>query len=619
VPVAHLFTGRRVRTDLALTTRVPMPAPNLLCYGDNLVMLREYVPDASVDLVYLDPPFNSNATYNMLFKEQDGTRAAAQFKAFGDTWRWDEGASRTFDETVERGGKVADALIALRTLVPGSDLLAYLSMMAPRLIELHRVLKPTGSLYLHCDPGASHYLKLLLDAVFSGAQFRNEIIWQRTSAHGNATKKYAAVHDTILFYTKGARATWNQQFEPYSDSYVATHFVHVDDDGRRFRRVDLRNPGVRPNLRYDYVASNGRTYEPHPNGWAVSRERMEQLDRQGKLFFPKKANGRLRRKLYLDDSAGVPISDTWTDIKPIFATGDERLGYPTQKPEALLDRIILASTNEGDVVLDAFCGCGTAVASAQRLGRQWIGIDITHLAISLIKKRLRDAHGDSVRYRLVGAPATAAEAVHLAKDDPRAFQDWAVALVGAQPTASRGADRGIDGRLWFRDARSSKHQGIIISVKAGKVQPAHLRELGGVLTRERAAIGVLICLEQPSRAMREEAASSGFVQTAWGRHQRVQILTIDDLFDGKTIDYPKTAGADVTFKRARKAKTVPKAIPQDLFADALAGTALSREQAAGAKPAARPTTRRSSTKVSRDLKPTPSRRRRHPRVVDVDE
>lgn len=552
---------------------------NLLCYGDNLAMLRDHVPDQSVDLVYLDPPFNSNANYNMLFKAQDGSRTAAQFKAFGDTWRWDEAASRTFDDTVAKGGRLAEALIALRTLVGGSDMLAYLSMMSPRLVELHRVLKPAGSLYLHCDPGASHYLKILLDAVFGAGQFKNEIVWRRTSAHGNATKKYAAVHDTLLFYSKGSRATWNQQFDPYTAEYIETHFVHEDPDGRRFRRTDLRNPGVRPNLRYDYPASNGVTYKPHPNGWAVSIERMRDLDRAGKLFFPKKVNGRLRRKLYLDETQGVPVSDTWVDIKPIFATGDERLGYPTQKPEALLDRLIAASTNKGDVVLDPFCGCGTAVASAQRLGRRWIGIDITHLAISLIKKRLREAHGDEARYRLVGAPATADEAVHLAKDDPRAFQDWAVNLVGAQPTASRGADRGIDGRLWFRDARSAKQHCVIISVKAGRIQPAHLRELGGVLSRESAAVGVLICLESPTRAMREEVANSGFFSSAWGRHPRLQILTIEDLFSGKKVDYPHTAGAEKTFKRSPKAKHLPRAVPRDLFAhDPLAGTALSRNR-----------------------------------------
>ena len=526
-------------------------ADNKLYYGDNLDVLRRHVPDESVDLVYLDPPFNSNADYNVLFARHDGTAAAAQIQAFEDTWRWDMAAARALDEVVMGGGKVADAMLAFQRFLGQSDMLAYLAMMAPRLIELRRVLKPTGSLYLHCDPTASHYLKMLMDAVLGAENFRSEIIWRRTSAHGDARRKFAAVHDTILFYAQSQRTKLNRQFEPYSEDYIATHFVHVDPDGRKFRRVDLRSPSPRPNLTYNYSASNGITYEPHANGWAVSREKMEQLDREGRLFFPKKTTGRLRRKLYLDESPGVPVSDNWIDIKPIFAVGAERLGYPTQKPLKLLERIILTSSNEGEVVLDPFCGCGTTVAAAEKLKRQWIGIDITHLAVNLMKHRLQDAFGPSVaeHYDVIGEPTTVEGAWELAKSDPYQFQFWALGLVGARPhEEKKGADKGIDGRLHFLDPETGKYKDVIISVKAGKPTVSHLRDLRGVVDREKAAIGVLITMQDPTRPMVREAATGEFYNSPFGQHPSLQLLTIQELLDGGRIDYPRQA--DVTIKKA---------------------------------------------------------------------
>jgi DNA modification methylase len=533
-------------------------ADNTLYYGDNLDIMRRYVADESVDLVYLDPPFNSNATYNVLFAEQDGSQAASQIKAFEDTWRWDQGAERAYQEIVEAGGDVSRALQAFRTLLGESNMMAYLAMMAPRLVELRRVLKPTGSIYLHCDPTASHYLKLLMDAVFGPERLQNEIVWRRTSAHGNASCKYASIHDILLYYSKGTRTTWNQQFEPYTEEYIATHFVHVDPDGRRFRRADLRNPGVRPNLRYDYTASNGITYKPHPNGWAISREKMEQLDREGRLFFPTKIDGRLRRKLYLDESPGVPVSDNWVDIKPIFATGSERLGYPTQKPEALLERIINSSSNEGDVVLDPFCGCGTAITVAQKLKRRWIGIDITHLAVNLMKYRLQDTFGEAVKkeYDVIGEPTDIAGAEQLAGEDPYQFQWWALGLVGARPVEQKkGADKGIDGRVYFHEPNEKATRQIIFSVKAGHTGVAHVRDLRGVLDREKAQIGVLITLQEPTAPMRKEAASAGFYKSSWGEHPRLQVVTVGELLEGKRLDTPPLHQADRTFRKApRKAE-----------------------------------------------------------------
>jgi len=532
-------------------------AENFLYYGDNLDVLRRHVRDESVDLVYLDPPFNSNQDYNVLFAEQDGTRSAAQIKAFEDTWRWDQGAARTYEEVVEFGGKVSETMQAFRQILGDNDMMAYLAMMAPRLVELRRVMKVTGTIYLHCDPTASHYLKLLMDATFGPQNFRNEIIWQRTSAHGNATRKLAAIHDTILLYSKSEKYIWNQLYRPYSKEYIAEHFVHLDPDGRRFRRVDLRNPGVRPNLRYDYLARNGRLYKPHPNGWAVSIDVMRELDRQGRLFFPAKEHGRLRKKIYLDESPGVPLTDSWDDLPPIHASAQERLGYPTQKPEALLERIVGASSKQGDVVLDPFCGCGTAIAAAQKLNRLWIGIDITHLAIGLIKHRLQAAFGNAVAYEVIGEPVSVEDAETLAHQDPYQFQWWALGLVGARPTEQKkGADKGIDGRIYFHDeGKGGKTKQIILSVKAGHVTVSQLRDLRGVLDRENAEIGVLISLEEPTKAMRSEAAGAGFYKTPYGNHPRLQVLTVGELLNGAGIDYPpQHARADTTFKKAPKVK-----------------------------------------------------------------
>jgi DNA modification methylase len=530
---------------------------NLLYYGDNLEVLRLHVASESVDLVYLDPPFNSNASYNVLFAERDGTKAASQIRAFEDTWRWDEGAARACAEVIESGGKVSEAMQAFRTLLGDNDMMAYLAMMAPRLVELRRVLKPTGSIYLHCDPTASHYLKMLLDAIFAPEHFLNEIIWKRTSAHSDASRRCATVHDTILAYGKSKQAKWNQTFTPYSKEYIEKHFVHKDPDGRLFRRTDLSSPHPRPNLTYDYRARNGRLYRPHANGWKVSIEVMRQLDEEGRLFFPAKEDSRLRRKLYLDEAPGVMVSDIWTDLPPIHSGSAERLGYPTQKPEALLERILSASTDEGDTVLDPFCGCGTTIAAAQKLKRRWIGIDITHLAITLIRSRLTDAFLGTAKYEVVGEPVSLPDAASLAATDPYQFQWWALGLVGARPVEQKkGGDKGIDGRLYFHDDTSGKTKQVILSVKAGHVTPGHLRDLRGVLDREHAEIGVLLCMEEPTKGLRKEAASAGFYKSPdWGTtHPRLQILTVAELLDERHIDMPATRQTSVTFKKAPRAK-----------------------------------------------------------------
>jgi DNA modification methylase len=531
--------------------------PNRLFYGDNLDVLRQHVASESVDLVYLDPPFNSNANYNVLFKERDGTQAAAQIQAFEDTWRWDEGAARAYQELVETGGRVSQAMQAFRTLLGDTDMLAYLAMMAPRLGELRRVLKPTGSIYLHCDPTASHYLKMLMDAVFGPAQFSSEIIWKRYGAHSNSMR-YGAVHDVILFYGRSDQVVFNRQFEPYTPAYIEERFRFKDPDGRRWAEQNLNNPATRPNLMYPFKAKNGRTYASPTNGWKYTKERMTALDAGGGLHYPKKLAGRLRLKNYLDEMPGVPIPDVWSDLNVIGGTSPERLGYPTQKPIALLERIITSSSNEGDVVLDAFCGCGTTVAAAQKLNRQWIGIDITNLAIGLIRHRLRDAYGDDIEqtYEVIGEPVSVADAETLAASDPYQFQWWALGLVGARPAeGKKGADQGIDGRIYFHegDAGNATKQ-VILSVKAGKLHAPYVRDLRGVIEREKAAIGVMLALDEPTKAMRTEAASAGFYKSPWGQHPRLQIVTVGELLAGKRLDIPPVRQTSVTHRRAPKVK-----------------------------------------------------------------
>lgn len=527
--------------------------PNLLFYGDNLHVLREHVRDESIDLVYLDPPFNKGVDYNILFKEKSGAKPAAQIKAFEDTWRWDQAAWQSYQDVVRNGPPaVSEAMQAFRRLVGQSDMLAYLSMMAPRLVELARVLKATGSIYLHCDPTASHYLKLLMDAVFGPLNFLNEITWKRTHSHGNVVRNFGSICDTLLVCTKTKAYTWNQQYTPLPRDYIERSFRHQDPDGRRWQSVTLRNPSPRPNLVYPYTASNGVTYYPHPNGWVCDEKRMRQLDREGRLHFPSKRTGALRLKMYLDESPGVRLQNLWDDIPAIGSRATERLGYPTQKPEALLERIIRTSTNEGDVVLDPFCGCGTTVAVAQALGRRWIGIDIAKVAIEIIEARLERDYGEDVRttYEVRPEPASVEDAYTLAEEDKHAFQDWALRRLGAYSgtRSKKGADKGIDGRMYYVDALDGETKLIVVSVKGGHTGPSHVRDLRGVMERERAAIGVLLTRRPPTRAMKAEAAEAGsFYAANLGRLiQRLQILTVGDLFAGRDVEFPaETVVAEV--------------------------------------------------------------------------
>ncbi|MDE3181490.1 MAG: restriction endonuclease [Acidobacteriota bacterium] len=553
---------------------------NTLYFGDNLEVLRTNVPDQSVDLIYLDPPFNSNANYNVLFREKSGEESAAQIHAFEDTWGWGLESEAAYNELVTQGPKkLADLMQALLSFLGRNDMMAYLVMMAIRLVELHRVLKSTGSIYLHCDPTASHYLKIVLDSIFSPGNFRNEIIWQRTSAHANVIQKYGSVHDTLFFYTRTDEFCWNQQYTSYDDEYIETFFDQVDECGHRYFRRDLTAAMSH--------ASRGQIYTwrgitpPPSRCWAKTKDNMEKLEAEGRIHWPKKKGGMPRLKLYPEDQPGVPIQDTWADIKTMHNLSSERLGYPTQKPESLLERIIKASSNEGDLVLDPFCGCGTAIAVAERLKRRWIGIDVTYLAINLVQRRLRDTFGEELSdYDIIGAPKDVAGAEALKEIDPYQFEWWAVDLVDARPARDRkkGADSGVDGYINFLDEKSGVWKKVIVQVKSGYVGANHVRDLKGVLEREKAAIGALITLREPTKPMLIEASAAGFYEPTESsekflkvrvggskRYPRIQIRTIAELLDGRKLEYPAGAVARVeTFRKAeRQSKNAAK--QPDLF------------------------------------------------------
>lgn len=527
---------------------------NKLFYGDNIEVLRESIQSESVDLVYLDPPFNSKRDYNLLFKSPKGEASDAQITAFDDSWHWGPAAEQEYNNILQQANTdVAELMRSLRSFLGENDMMAYLTMMANRLLQLHRVLKPSGSLYLHCDPTASHYLKIVLDAAFGQAGFRTEISWKRSSAHNDAKqgrKQYGNIRDTILFYTKSANWTWTWLFTPYDQAYIDGFYKHIEEGtGRRYRLDNLTAAKPGGDVSYDFHGT--RPYKGR--FWAYSRENMEKFLAEGRLYFPKNG-GTPSYKRYLDEMPGVPLQNDWGDIKPV--PPDEYLGYPTQKPLALLERIIAASSNAGDVVLDPFCGCGTAVHAAEKLGRSWIGIDVTHLAISLIEKRMRDAFGSDCSFEVHGTPGDSEAARDLAKRDKYQFQWWAVSLVNGQPFQGKkkGADTGIDGVKYFHDVTGDARK-IIISVKGGNLKVDDVRALNHVREREKADIGALISLEEPTRTMIKEAASAGVYQDESAAKRtvgRIQLLTVTDLLSGKArLEHPDYI-PDVARKKAKR-------------------------------------------------------------------
>ena len=519
--------------------------PNALFYGDNLAVLRERVADESVDLVYLDPPFNSNASYNVLFREKTGEESPAQIQAFMDSWEWTSETEYTYEYEIIGNptvpSAVKDMIGAFRQFIGRNDMMAYLVMMTPRLVEMRRVLKSTGSIYLHCDPTAGDYLKLLMDSVYGMRNFRTNITWKRTSAHSDTrqgSKQHGRVHDNLLFYTKTSRWNWNPVYTPYDQEYIEDFYRHIEPDtGRRYTLDNITGPGGAAKGNPSYEVMGVTRY------WRYSQERMQELMDEGRIV--QTSPGAVPRyKRYLDEMPGVPLQDVWTDIGPIGSRARERLGYPTQKPEALLERIIRASSNEGDVVLDPFCGCGTAVAAAHKLGRQWLGIDITHLAVALMKNRLKTAFDlEAGRdYDVIGEPQDEGSARALWEQDPYQFQFWAVSLLEAQPQSEqrRGADRGVDGMLYFIDGPRRTPHKAVIQVKGGRVSSPQVRDLVGVVEREQAAMGLFISLEPPTRDMRQEAAAAGFFHSdLWAREfPKVQLRTVGEMLSGNGFELP---------------------------------------------------------------------------------
>jgi site-specific DNA-methyltransferase (adenine-specific) len=431
--------------------------------------------------------------------------------------------------------------------------------MAVRLIELHRVLKPTGSLFLHCDPTASHYIKLILDSIFSPKNFRNEIIWERSQPKGHATTRFSRAHDTIFYYSKSEQVVFNPQFTEHDPAYLEKFYRYVEPETRRRYTLDnLLNPNKeRPNLTYEFPPGSGTV-----RVWRWTQERMMQAWEAGRVVIPEEG-GVARYKRYLDEMQGTLVKDIWYDIEHLHGSSNEYMGYQTQKPEALLERIIRAASHEGDTVLDPFCGCGTAVAVAERLKRRWIGIDVTYLAIDLIRKRLRDSFGNELApYEEIGIPRDMPSAERLFKIDPFQFECWALATVEARSARDkRGADRGIDGVMNLRDEYNGEYKKIILQVKGGQVGVSQVRDLKGVLEREKAEIGVFLTLRKPTRQMREEADAAGsFINQDFPKQRfpRLQLIAIEEIFAGKKIVFPTWWSQDTFKKSARRRKNNPE-------------------------------------------------------------
>lgn len=569
---------------------------NILFYGDNLPILREYIPNESVDLIYLDPPFNSNRSYNVLFRDESGQEAEAQIAAFEDTWHWNQAAEETYHHLVtEYPEHIATMIAALRQFIGTNQMMAYLVMMTVRLVELRRVLKSTGSLYLHCDPTASHYLKIILDTIFGLQDFRNEIVWRRTGSH-NTRRSYGPIHDTILFYTKTDDYCFNIIKRPYMLGHVETRYSQ--DETGRYKFTSGGNILTGAGATKGESGMPWRGFDPSAKNrhWAIPGFLAEQMPPEfEELGVLDKLDALLEAGLieikegsawptpvrYLEPDDGQPLQDIWAyqpytedtvygtdegidaDVSWLGTTDPERLGYPTQKPLGLLERIISASSNPSDIVLDPFAGCGSAIIAAQKLGRRWVGIDITYLAIALNKNRLKDVFPDAT-YQVIGEPEDLLSARQLANDDRYQFQWWALSLVRARPLGGevgdrrgkKGSDRGIDGVINFIDDPSRRLKRVLAQVKSGHVKSGDIRDLVGTVERENAAIGVFITLEPPTTEMRREAVSAGFYHSpGWGQtYPRIQVLTIEELLHGANVQMPPS---HLTFKQAPRADSDP--------------------------------------------------------------
>ncbi len=537
---------------------------NRLYYGDCLTVMRE-MNLATADLIYLDPPFNSERDYSAIYKDETGRPLPDQVQAFCDQWTLDEETERAIrvQPVLMRENGIADEVAefwrlwmqALRNTNP--SLLAYLTYMVQRLLPMRGILTPTGSIFLHCDATASHYIKVLMDAIFGHENFRNEIVWKRTNAHSSA-KRYGPIHDTILFYSRGSTYRWNKTYQPYDQAYIDQFYRHEDATGR-YQLVDLTAAGAR-------TGESGQTWRdinPGSRHWAVPRSfegaeklpksthaALDALEEMGRLVWPNKVGGKPRFKRYLHEMPGMALQDIITDLPPIAAHAEERLGYATQKPVALLERIIEASSNPGDVVLDPFCGCATTLEAAHKLGRKWIGIDIAIHAIKRVAKvRLEERLGlvEGRDFVIDGVPQTREGAQDLWERDKYHFQKWAVEQVDGFVTTKRTADGGIDGRIYFDLPGHDDFQSMALEVKGGRnVGISVLRELLGVLENDQAKMAGLIVLHKPSD--RQMASFSRFMAEAGDLdvhgmlYAKMQVLTIDQILAGERFKIPSPRG-----------------------------------------------------------------------------
>jgi len=535
---------------------------NHLYFGDCLDVLKELKkenPQPFIDLIYIDPPFNSKRNYNVLFESMNIKDANAQKQAFADTWS-NYSYLDTLNELMEVDRELYMVLNTFHNLKSiGDSAVAYLTTMTIRIWYMHKLLKDTGNFYLHCDPTMSHYLKLICDMIFSSKNFQNEIVWKRTNTH-NDSGTYGNTHDIILYYTKSEKFTWNKFYKAYDKDYIETYYRYKDTNGRRWMSGDLSAKGL-----------SGGGYEYEWKGikslWRCPIETMEKLDKEGKVFYTK--NGIPRRKRYLDEALGMPIDDVFADIEPLRSWNKEKLGYPTQKPEALLERIIKASSNEGDLVADFFCGCGTTIAAAQNLKRQWLGADISHLAIRLIKKRLVHTYGLGIEHniKLHGLPKDVASAKELAQNVEGGrigFQDWVIeVLLNGVVNEKKVADGGFDGYLTF-NTHAGK-QFALIETKSGKLTVKNLREFVHVIDKQKAALGIFVCFEENvTKEMTKTAKEAGHIKIANIEFptDRIQIITVEELMRGKQPMLPGLADNE-TFKKAKRNED--KAVSRGLF------------------------------------------------------
>ena len=531
-------------------------------HGDNLEVLRVWFPDECVDLIYLDPPFNSDQDFNLPFGA-DEARPVQKKRGFTDTWQWDDAAIDAYTQvTKTRAVSMPDKLPGLMRslydfLYPKYRhvMLAYLANMAVRLVELRRVMKPKASLYLHCDPTAGHYLKMILDSIFGIENFRSEIVWKRSYGHGNA-KKYAPVHDLLLFYSRSAEFTWNPAWQRMPQKTLDEWYNNYDPpgppDGRRFNRDNLTGSGTRGGesgmpWRGIDVTKKGRH-------WAIPRsvemvkeivgdlgthEALDALDAAGRIHWPDKEDGVPMFKRYIEEAAGVPALDVITNIPQLHNVSPERVGYPTQKPLALLKHILELSTNVGDLVFDPFCGCGTSIIASEQIDRRWLGIDIGDEAITTLKEKRIPREAPDAKIREEIEPFDIESARLLAKLDEYKFQWWAVRKLGGQPPdgkMKKGSDRGKDGEIFIEttDEFQRRHR-VIISVKSGEKQAVSMvNELSAAVNNpeHKAHMGVLVTLEEPKRNLRDRAREFRTVPgSADGKNDpdKIQVVSAADL------------------------------------------------------------------------------------------